>query len=76
MATISVNLPQGEKKRLERLALSYGLSLPEFSRLVLEELSDEIPKESFADYESSKSLKTSLARGLRDWRSGRTSSRL
>ena len=76
MATISINLPRAEKNRLEHLALSYGLSLSELSRRIFEELRAKIYEESFNDYESPKSLKASFARGLSDWRSGRTSSQL
>jgi len=71
MATISVTLPKREQERLQRLALQYGLSLVEFSRLILQEISSEIPEESWDDYENPKELKSSLNRALRDWHAGR-----
>ena len=53
------------------LALRFGLSLPEFSRRILEEVPSDIQEESFSDYEDSKELKASFSRALRDWRTGR-----
>ena len=73
---LTVNLPKKEKTRLTRIALRYGLSLPEFSRRVLQELADEIPEESFEDYSNVRKLKASYKRALADWRTGRISSRL
>lgn len=73
---ITITLPKKDKERLSRLALRYGMSLPEFSRRVLEELTSEIPEESFEDYENPKELRASFARALRDWKKGRVNSRL
>lgn len=74
--TIAVALPKEKKAKLERLALRYGLSLPEFSRRVLEELAAEIPTESLSGYKHPKRIKASLARALRDWKAGRVTERL
>ena len=77
MATsISIALPRNEKERLSRLALRYGLSLPEFSRRVLQEVASEIPEESINDYEHPARLKASFKRALRDWKVGRVHTRL
>ncbi|OGF64320.1 hypothetical protein A2Z53_00795 [Candidatus Giovannonibacteria bacterium RIFCSPHIGHO2_02_42_15] len=76
MANISITLPKVEKKRLEHLALSYGLSLPELSQRVLESLASEIPEESIEEYKNSKKLLASYKRALRDWKAGRVRSRL
>ena len=73
---ISIPLPRNEKERLSRLALRYGLSLPELSRRVLEQLAAEIPEESFGDYENPKGLRASFNRALRDWQAGRVRTRL
>lgn len=75
-STITIKLPRQEQERLSRLALRYGLSLPEFSRRVLEELAAEFPEDSFANYQNPKALKASFLRALRDWRAGRVSARL
>ena len=75
-SNISIPLPKSERERLSRLALRYGLSLPEFSRRVLQELVSEIPEESFEDYENPKELQASFSRALRDWRTGRIHTRL
>lgn len=69
--SISIELPRSEKERLSRLALRYGLSLPEFSRRILQEISSEIPEESFDDYEHPARLRASFKRALRDWKAGR-----
>lgn len=71
MNTISIALPKREQERLQRLALRYGLSLVEFSRRILQEISSEIPEESLDDYENPKEVKASLNRAMRDWRAGR-----
>ena len=76
MSAINITLPKNEKERLQRLALRYGPSLPEFSRKILQELSEEIPEESFADYKKPRELKASLKRALRDWKAGRVSVKL
>mgnify|MGYP001564734249 FL=1 len=77
MATsISIELPRGEKERLSRLALRYGLSLSEFSRRILQEIASEIPEESFNDYEHPARLRVSFKRALRDWKAGRIRTRL
>lgn len=75
-STVTVNLSKREKERLSRLALRYGLSLPEFSRRILEEIASEIPKESFQDYKRPRALKASLKRALRDWQAGRVTAKL
>ena len=74
--TISIELPREEKERLSRLALRYGLSLPEFSRRILQELASEIPEESFDDYEHPAKLRASFKRALHDWKAGRIRTRL
>jgi hypothetical protein len=73
---LTVKLNQSEMKRLSRLALRYGLSLPEFTRKVLVELEEAFPHESFEDYDDPEGLKASFDRALSDWRSGRTQTRL
>ncbi len=74
--TLTIKLNQSEMKRLSRLALRYGLSLPEFTRKVLVELEEAFPHESFEDYEDAGALKDSFERALGDWRSGRVQTRL
>ena len=77
MATsISIALPRDEKERLSRLALRYGLSLPEFSLRILQEVASEIPEESINEYEHPARLKASFKRALRDWKVGRVHTRL
>ena len=73
---LTVKLNQSEMKRLSRLALRYGLSLPEFTRRVLVELEETFPHESFEDYDNAEGLKASFDRALGDWRSGRVQTRL
>jgi hypothetical protein len=68
---LTIKLNQTEMKRLSRLALRYGLSLPELARRVLLELDETFPNESFADYKNDDSLKESFQRALSDWQSGR-----
>jgi hypothetical protein len=74
--TLTIKLNQTEMKRLSRLALRYGLSLPEFTRKVLVELEEAFPHESFEDYNDARALKDSFERALGDWRSGRVQTRL
>jgi hypothetical protein len=74
--TLTIKLNQAEMKRLSRLALRYGVSLPELTRKVLVELEEAFPHESFEDYEDAEGLKASFERALNDWRSGRVQNRL
>ena len=74
--TLTVVLTKNKKEELERLALHYGLSLPELSRRILEEVSSNFPEESLRDYIDPKELKRSLKRALRDWNAGRIHARL
>ncbi len=74
--TLTVVLPKNKKEKLERLALHYGLSLPELSRRILEGVLSEFPEESLEDYTNPKELKNSLERALRDWNAGRVHARL
>lgn len=73
---LTIKLNQTEMKRLSRLALRYGLSLPELARRVLLELDETFPDESFADYKNGNDLKASFERAINDWRSGRIQTRL
>lgn len=75
-ASITIPFAKQEKERLNRLALRYGLSLPEFSRIVLRELTSEIPEEPFESYANSSELRASFSRALRDLRYGRVHDRL
>lgn len=76
MTTINIPLTKQAKQRLTRIALRYGLSLPEFSRHILEELTEEVPEEKLSDYEYPKRLEASLRRALRDWKMGRVRQKL
>jgi len=76
MTVLSIPLSKQEKEKLERLALRYGLSLPEFSRKILGEVTSEITEEAFDDYENPKALRTSFARAMRDYNAGRIHHRL
>lgn len=76
VTTISINLPKEKKKRLERLALSYGLSLSELSQQVLENLAAKFPIESIEEYKHSKQLISSYNRALRDWKKGNIRTKL
>ena len=74
--SLTIKLNQSEMKRLSRLALRYGLSLPEFTRNNLVELGEAFDSESFEDYDDPQDLKESLNRAINDWRSGRVRTRL
>jgi hypothetical protein len=74
--TLTIKLNQSEMKRLSRLALRYGLSLPEFTRTVLVELEETLPEDSFENYDNAEQLRASFDRALSEWRSGRVQTRL
>lgn len=73
---IAIPLSQRERDRLDRLALRYGLSLPQLLRHVLEEIAAEVQEESFRDYEHPRTLRASFRRALRDHRAGRVRTRV
>lgn len=68
---ITITLNQQEKDRLSRLALSYGLSLPDFSHKVLTELNETFPTESFKDYKNPKLAERAFNRALNNLKAGR-----
>ncbi len=74
--TITISMPVKEKERLARLALSYGFSLPEFSRHVLESLSLGMLEESFDDYENPEQVRASFNRSLHDYKTGNVADQL
>jgi hypothetical protein len=74
--SITFTLPKRDHDRLQHLALRYGLSLADFSQRILRELSQEIPEESFDDYERPDELRASFARALDDWQAGRVRDRV
>lgn len=76
MTRLTIPLPKKDKDRLTRLAVRYGFSLPEFTAVILTQLPDEIPTESFDDYDNPHELKTSFVRALKDWKAGRFSQKL
>jgi hypothetical protein len=76
MTTLTIPLAKKEIEHLKRLALRYGLSLPEFSRLVLKELATSFPEDSFENYDNPQALKASFKRALKDWKKGRVSETL
>lgn len=71
--TITIKIPKKEKERLHRLALSYGLSLSDFSRHIFSEISSAFPEESLEDYVNPKVLKSSIARSVVDYKKGNVS---
>ena len=69
MAKLTLNLSPKKQLELKQLALQYGLSLEEFSRQILEQVSSEIGTDNWGEYTAS--TKTSFARGLKDWQRGK-----
>ncbi len=76
METLTISITKKEKVRLHRVALRYGLSLGEFSRHVLEDLSSRIPEESLEEYKHPEKILTSFKKALSEYRRGRVSTRL
>ncbi len=76
MSEVTISLPKQKKEELSRLSLRYGLSLADFFRRILEELSAEFPKESFEDYDNPKALRASFRKALEDWKAGRVLKKL
>lgn len=74
--TLTIKLKGREKDHLSRLALRYGLSLPELGRKVLVELQESFPKETFEEYQNPKALKASFQRAMKDLENGRVQTSL
>ena len=74
--TLTIAFEKKEKERLSRVAMSFGLSLPEFSRRVLTELEMAFPTESFNDYENSKAVKASFNKALKNLEAGRVKTKV
>lgn len=69
--TINIPLTKIEENRLARLSLSYGLSLKDFVKLILQEISSDLPTESFEDYDNPEKLKVSYIQAIKDYKAGR-----
>jgi len=76
MATLNIPVSKKELEHLKRLALRYGLSLEEFSRLILKEITLSFPEDSFENYENPKALKDSFKKAIKDWKEGKVSETL
>lgn len=74
--SIKIPLSKKNKERLDRLALRYGLSLPDFSSRILSEVSSDISEESFEDYLQPQNLKVSFNKALREYQTGKVRNRL
>ena len=75
-SALRVPLSRRTHDRLHRVALRYGLSLPELSHRILDAVASEIPEEHIEGYERPRALRTSLRRALRDLHAGRISTTL
>lgn len=75
-ATLRVPLPRREQERLQRIALRFGLSLPDLSRRILQEIAGDMEEESLTAYRRPKALHASLQRAMRDLQRGRVSQTL
>ncbi|MEK7663940.1 MAG: hypothetical protein AAB340_00620 [Patescibacteria group bacterium] len=71
MNTINVKLKKSEKERLNKIAMRYGLSLPELARRILNEVREEFELESLEDYENSTELKKDVEKAVRDYKKGK-----
>jgi hypothetical protein len=56
MNTLTLKIKKSEQDRLNRIAMRYGLSLPELAKRVLEEVREEFELESVNDYKNSKEV--------------------
>lgn len=70
---ITINLKNREKERLSRIALFYGLSLPELFHKLILELEHTLPTERLEDYDNPRAVKASLNRAMKDLKAGRVS---
>ncbi len=75
-STLTIQLPRQEEERLSRLAVRYGLSVPEIARKILESVSLEFPEDAFDEYVNPEETRISFFRALDDWRAGRVSESL
>lgn len=71
MTTVTISLPKQEKNRLSRLAIQYGFSLREFLTKIIQEISSEIPEESWNEYTNPKNLQKSFLNAIKDYKDGR-----
>ena len=71
MNTITIKVKKSEKKRLNQIAMRYGLSLPELAKKVLLELREQFKLESFADYKNPRQLKNDVENALREYKQGK-----
>lgn len=72
MTTKILNIPinKNEENRLTRLSLDYGLSLDDFIKFILQEISSKLPTESFEDYDNPEEIKASYIQALKDYKAG------
>jgi len=72
--SIKFNIPKKEEERLNKIAVSYGLSIGELFKKIASNVSNSVGEESWLEY--SEETKKSFIKGLRDFKLGKVSSTL
>ncbi len=70
MNTITVKIKKSEQDRLNRIALRYGLSLPDLATKVLVQIREQFELESLNDYDNPAEIKKALKGALNDYKKG------
>ena len=70
MNSINIKFKKSEKEKLSRLAMRYGLSLPELAKRVLQEVREEFELESVHDYKNPKEILKDIDGALSDYKKG------
>jgi len=68
MNTITIKVKKSEKEKLSRLAMRYGLSLPELAKRVLEGVREEFELESISGYKNPKEVLKDIDEALSDYK--------
>ena len=76
MDTINLQFTKSEKERLSKIAMRYGLTLPELAKKVLNEIREQFELESIKDYENPAQIKKSLKNALSDYKKGNFATKL
>ena len=79
MPTQTINLPKTDLKRLQRVAVSFGIPTDEIIAHILSDAAKflaSIPEESIDEYDNKEEILTSLDEALKDAKAGRLLSKL
>lgn len=71
MNTINIKLNNSEKQRLSAIAMRYGLTLPELTKKILQQIREQFKTESLDEYKNPEKVAKAIKTALGDYKKGK-----